>query len=101
MAHHIVPVKVYCLIFGALMLLTATTVAVAFVDLGTLNIVLMLGIALLKALLVALYFMHVRYSSTLVACFAAGSMMWLMILLAFTLSDYLTRAWLPSTAGLN
>ena len=98
MAQHVVPVKVYFLIFSALMVLTATTVAVAFVDLGPLNAVLMIGIAMIKALLVVLYFMHVRYSGTLIACFAGGSVVWLLILLALTLSDYLTRAWHPSPA---
>jgi cytochrome c oxidase subunit IV len=63
--HH-VPKSVYFVVFGALMVLTAVTVGVAFVDLGRMNVVVALVVALLKATLVVLFFMHVRYSSRLV-----------------------------------
>jgi cytochrome c oxidase subunit 4 len=83
---------VYFAIFGALVVLTAVTVAVAFVDLGHLNNVVMLGIAVTKATLVVLYFMHVRYGPRLVWAVAAGGFGWLTILIGFTLADYVTRA---------
>jgi cytochrome c oxidase subunit IV len=88
---HIVPTRVYYLIFAALMIGTAITVAVAFVDLGAFNAVVALTIAVIKATLVVLFFMHVRYSTKLTWAVVAGSVFWLGILLALTFSDYLTR----------
>ena len=91
MSDHIVPTRVYYLIFAALMIGTAITVAVALVDLGALNAVVALSIAVAKATLVVLYFMHVRYSTKLTWAVVAGSVFWLGILLALTFSDYVTR----------
>jgi cytochrome c oxidase subunit IV len=93
MAEHIVPKRVYYTIFAILMLCTLLTVLIAFVDLGALNIVAALTIAVFKAALVVLYFMHVRYSTRLTWAVVAGSVFWLGILLVLTMSDYLTRAW--------
>ena len=93
MSDHIVPKRVYYLICLLLMLGTAITVAVAYVDLGPLNAVAALTIAVAKATLVVLYFMHVRYSTRLTWAVVAGSVFWLGILLALTFSDYLTRSW--------
>ena len=90
---HIVPKSVYYLIFAALMAGTAITVAVAFVDLGAFNTVVALTIAVVKATLVVLFFMHVRYSTKLTWAVVVGSVFWLGILLALTFSDYLTRSW--------
>jgi cytochrome c oxidase subunit 4 len=79
------------------MVLTLLTVGVAFVDLGALNTILALTIAVTKALLVILFFMHVRYSSRLIwVCVAAG-FFWLALLLTFVMGDYLTRGWLVVT----
>ena len=91
--HHIVPVSIYVAIFAALLVLTGVTVAVAYVDLGPLNIGVALAIAFFKASLVVLYFMHVKYSSKLVQLAAATGFLWLAIMLAFTLSDVWTRDW--------
>jgi cytochrome c oxidase subunit IV len=97
MASHIVPRQLYYRVFAALMLLTLSTVGVAFVDLGPLNTIIALTIAVVKALLVILFFMHVRYSSRLTwVCVAAG-FFWLALLLTFVMSDYLTRSWLVVT----
>lgn len=93
MPDHIVPTRVYYLIFAALMVGTYLTVQVAFVDLGALNTVVALAIACVKAALVVLFFMHVRYGTRLTGAVVAGSIFWLAILLAFTFSDYLTRSW--------
>jgi cytochrome c oxidase subunit 4 len=93
MPEHVVPRRVYYLIFAALMACTALTVAVSFVDLGPINAVVALTIAVLKATLVVLFFMHVKYSTRLTWLVIAGSVFWLGILLALTFSDYLTRAW--------
>ena len=90
---HVVPTRVYYLIFAALMVGTAITVGVAFVDLGPLNAIVALTIAVLKATLVVLFFMHVRYSTRLTWAVVMGGVFWLGILLALTFSDYLTRSW--------
>ena len=103
MAQHSVASQLYYRVFAALLGLTLLTVGMAFVDLGRLNTVIALTVAVGKALLVILFFMHVRYSHRLTwVCVAAG-FFWLMLLLAFTMSDYLTRSWLgvvyPAPAG--
>jgi len=99
MARHIVPTRVYYFIFIALLILTGTTVWVAFIDLGVMNNVVALGIATLKAMLVVLYFMHVRYSSKLTWVYLAAGFLFLVILLSFTMSDFLTRHLLAVPQG--
>ena len=91
--HHIVPLKIYLLIFSALMVGTLITVAIAFVDMGFLNTPVALIIALVKATLVILFFMHVKYSPKLVGLFAVAGFLWLGIMLALTMQDYYTRGW--------
>ena len=93
MSDHIVPKRTYYIIFGILMLCTYLTVQAAFFDLGPFNTVAALTIAVFKAALVVLFFMHVKYSTRLTWAVVAGSIFWLGILLALTMSDYLTRAW--------
>jgi cytochrome c oxidase subunit IV len=90
-SEHIVSPKVYIGIFLSLMVLTAATVAAAYVNLGALNIVVALAIATLKATLVVLYFMHARYSPKRTHLVIICAVFWLAILLALTLSDYVTR----------
>jgi cytochrome c oxidase subunit IV len=93
MSAHVVPTRVYYLIFGILMICTALTVGIAFLDLGPFNVVAALTIAAFKATLVVLFFMHVKYSTRLTWAVVAGSVFWLGILLALTMGDYLTRPW--------
>src|SRR5262245_3426525 len=94
MSGHVMPRKVYYTIFASLIVLTAVTVLVSRVDLGPLNTVVALGIASLKASLVLLYFMHLRYTGKFVwVCVGAG-LAWLALLLLVTLSDYATRSWI-------
>ena len=88
--------RVYYLIFGALMVLTAATVGAAYVDLGVLNTVVALTIAVLKAVLVVLFFMHVWDSTRLTKVVVVSGVLWLGILFTLTLSDYLTRGWLDT-----
>lgn len=97
MSGHVAPKSMYYSVFLALLVGTGLTVAVAFVDLGALNNVLMLGIAMTKALLVILFFMHVRWSTRLTWVVAASGFVWLIILFALTMMDYLTRGWVPGT----
>ena len=92
--HHVAPLKTYLAVFFALMVFTAITVAVAFVDLGPLNNVVMLGIALLKATLVVMYFMHVKYGTRLIPMVVASGIFFLAIMFVITMSDYMTRGWL-------
>jgi len=100
MSQHAVPLRIYFLVFAALLVLTFITIQVAFMDLGgVLNTFVALLIACTKATLVVLYFMHVRYSSPLTRIFITAGLVWFVILLVFTLSDYLTRQWLPSPEG--
>jgi cytochrome c oxidase subunit 4 len=91
MESHIVPKRTYVLVFVCLALLMAVTVGAAQVHLGWLNTPIALVIALVKATLIVLFFMHVRYASPLVRIFAAGGFVWLVILFALTFSDYFTR----------
>ena len=93
MSEHIVPTRVYYATFATLMVCTGLTVWIAFFDLGALNVVAALVIAVFKAVLVVLFFMHVRYGTRLTWAVAIGSVFWLGILLALTLGDYLTRSW--------
>ena len=92
--HHIVPKSTYYLIFLALMVGTGLTWWVATIDLGAMNNVIMLTIAVTKATLVVLFFMHVKYSSKLTWVVIIGSVFWLFILLGLTMNDYFTRDWL-------
>ena len=93
MSQHIVPPRVYYTVFGILMLGTAITVGVSFLDLGAFNAIVALTIAVFKATLVVLFFMHVKYSTKLTWVVVTGSVFWLAILLSLTFSDYLTRSW--------
>jgi cytochrome c oxidase subunit 4 len=99
MSGHVVSIKVYVAIFAALMLLTAITVAVAFVDVGVLNNIVALTIAVVKATLVILYFMHVRYSSKLTWLILGTGFAWLVLMIVFIMLDPLTRSWLSPTVG--
>jgi len=84
----------YLVIYAILMVLVLVTVGVAYVELGIYNVAVAMGIAIFKAVLVVLYFMHVKYEGYLTSIIALGSVVWLVILLGLTLSDYLTRGWL-------
>jgi cytochrome c oxidase subunit 4 len=97
MAQDIVPRQVYYKIFATLLALTLLTVGVAFSDLGPLNTIIALTIAVGKAMLVLLFFMHVRYSSHVIWITVAAGAFWVGMLLVLTMSDYLTRGWLPVT----
>lgn len=103
MAQHILPVRVYWLIFATLLVLTLLTVEVSFYDHGLLNFWLALAIATGKATLVVLYFMHVRYSSGLTGVFVAAGFIFLVIMLTFTLADLLSRGWQyqPDSSGFS
>ena len=89
-----VSIKTYALIFMTLLFLTATTFVVSGIDLGGMNAVVALIIAMAKALLVALVFMHLRYSRPLMLVVVAAGLLWLGIMITLTLGDFVTRGWL-------
>jgi cytochrome c oxidase subunit IV len=95
MSEHIVSRRTYFLVFGALMLGTYLTVQMAFIDLGRFNPLIALSIAVVKATLVVLFFMHVRYGTRLTWVVVVSSLFWRGIMFALTLSDYLGRGMLP------
>ena len=90
---HVVPVRVYILVLSLLFVFTVITVLAAFVELGPLNTPLALAIAIFKASIVVLFFMHVRYNTPLMWVFAGAGFFWLLILLALTMQDYVSRDW--------
>ena len=96
MNHHTVPLRTYFIVYIVLLALVAITVAVAYLDLGLWGVVIALAIAITKALLIMLYFMHLRYSNPLVWLFAGAGFAWLGILFVYTISDYLSRGWVGS-----
>ena len=98
---HVSPLSVYITIFGALMGLSAITVAAAFINLGSFNPIVALLIACIKATLVILYFMHVKYSSRLTKLTVVLSLFFVAILFAETLMDYATRGFMPVPPSLQ
>jgi cytochrome c oxidase subunit IV len=97
MSGHVAPKSMYYAVFAALIVGTALTVGAAFVDMGALNNVVMLGIAITKALLVVLFFMHVRWSTRLTWVVVASGFFWLLILFGLTMQDYMTRGWVDGS----
>ena len=89
--HHVVSPRLYLLVFASLMVLTFLTVAASRYDFGAGNTVVAMGIAILKATLVVLFFMHVKYSNRLVQLFIGAAFLWLALLIAGALSDYVSR----------
>ncbi|HUJ11720.1 MAG TPA: cytochrome C oxidase subunit IV family protein [Verrucomicrobiae bacterium] len=87
----IVPVRVYAAVYGALMVLLLATCAADFLSLGVFNVVISLTIAVAKALLVILFFMHVRYKEHLLWVYVVAGFFWLAILIGLSLGDVLTR----------
>jgi cytochrome c oxidase subunit 4 len=83
--------RVYYVVFAALLALLVLTVAVAEWSLGLFAFLAAISVATVKAALILLYFMHVRYSPPLIRLFAGAAFFWLAILFGLTLSDYSTR----------
>ncbi|HXE62655.1 MAG TPA: cytochrome C oxidase subunit IV family protein [Bryobacteraceae bacterium] len=92
--HHIVPKRVYFLVFFALIVLTWVTTLVSTIDLGSLNIYVALSIAIFKASLVALFFMHVKYGTRLTKMIVMCGLYWLLLLLFIAMADLWTRGWM-------
>lgn len=90
---HVVPISTYLAVFAALLIATGLTTWIAFQDLGKWNFVVAIAIAVCKATLVVLFFMHVKYNKGLSRIVLVGAVFWLGIMITFTLSDELTRHW--------
>jgi len=91
---HITSVRVYLAVFVALLIGTGLTVWVAYYDLGLLNTPVALTVAVIKASLVVIYFMGVRFNTPLTKVVVVSGFLWLFILFGITMSDYMTRPWL-------
>lgn len=92
-AHVVVQPRVYGIIFGALLIFTTITVFASYLELGVFNAVVALTIAVIKAVLVILFFMHIRYSSKLTMLTVAAGFFTLVVLITMTMTDYISRAW--------
>jgi cytochrome c oxidase subunit 4 len=95
-AEHIVEPITYVGVWAALLILLVATVALAYVPLGSMHIVASVTIAFAKAILIVLFFMHVKYKSRLVVVFVCAGLFWLSIMFTLALGDYMTRSWLPA-----
>ena len=95
MPEHIVPVRTYVLVCAVLLVLTGATIGLAHLNLQGLNPLVALGIAAAKAVVIALFFMHLRWSTSTTRLVGLAAVLWLGIMLAGTLDDVLTRGWLP------
>ena len=91
----VVDPKTYVRTCLALLALLELTWAIAYVDLGPFNLIVALAVAMAKAIVIALFFMHIKGSPRLLHLAAVAGLMWLLILISLTLSDYFTRGWVP------
>jgi cytochrome c oxidase subunit IV len=91
---HILPVRTYLTIYIGLLVLLGATVGAAYINVEPFNFALTMVIALAKAVMILLIFMHVRYSERLIWVFSSAAFLWLAILIALSLNDYFTRGWL-------
>ncbi|ADW67168.1 cytochrome C oxidase subunit IV family protein [Granulicella tundricola] len=91
--HHIVSPLQYSYVFATLLLFTAITVGAAYVELGVFNPIVALGIASFKAVVVILFFMHVKYQSRLIKMTVGAGFFTFLVMITMTLSDYISRAW--------
>lgn len=91
MSNHVVSLKTNFAVFGALMAFLLLTIGAAYLDLGSFNTVVALLIAITKAILIMLFFMHLKFSNRLTWVFGGAAFLWLGLLIALAMSDFLTR----------
>lgn len=91
--HHILTPRNYAVVFGTLLIFTGITVGAAYIDLGVFNPVVALAIASFKAVIVILFFMHVKYQSRLIKMTVSAGFFVFFVLITMTMSDYVSRAW--------
>ena len=97
--NHVTPVGRYVLIWALLLVFTGATTAIAYFDLGSFNIYVAMTIAIIKAVLVILFFMHVKEATRVTKIYVGTTFFWLAIMLALTLTDYMSRGWLGPDRG--
>ena len=91
--HHVTAPIVYIVIFAVLLVLTATTVGASYVEMGVFNPIVALFIGVVKATLVVLFFMGVKYSTKLTKLTVFAGLFTFLALIGMTLADYISRAW--------
>ncbi len=99
MQGHVFPKKTYFFILGSLLALTALTTGMAYVDMGQWNTIVALFIACCKATLVVFFFMHLRWSTRLIRVVLLAALLWLVILISLTTTDFFSRDWTPIPEG--
>ena len=101
MTSYSLSLRAYGGVFATLLALTGATTGLAYIDLGVFNPIVAVSIAAAKALLVALFFMHLVHTKHRTQLVAGAGLLWLLILITLTLSDVLTRNWFPQPTGWN
>jgi cytochrome c oxidase subunit 4 len=99
MSEHIVSPKIYVAVFLSLLFFTGLTYSVALIDLGPFNAIVAIVIAMIKSMLVILFFMHVKYSPKMTKVSIVSGFFFLIILLGLSMTDYISRPWAGSTAS--
>ena len=89
-------IRTYITVWAGLLILLGLTVGAAYIPLGPFNTITAVSIAVTKAVIIGLYFMHLRYSPRLMWVFAGAGFFWLLILFTLALGDYMTRSLMPS-----
>ena len=89
-------IRTYITVWASLLILLALTVGAAYIPLGPFNTITAISIAVTKAVIIALYFMHLRYSPRLTWVFAGAGFFWLLILFTLAIGEYATRSWMPA-----
>jgi cytochrome c oxidase subunit IV len=92
---NVVESKVYVRTCVVLLALLALTWMIAYVDLGPFNLIVAVALAIAKAIVIALFFMHIKGSSRLLHLAAVAGVIWLLFLISLTLGDYVSRGWVP------
>ena len=95
MSETVIPKKIYFSVWAALLVLLGITVGVSYIHLGWLNPVAAVAIAGVKAMIIIMYFMHVRYSKRMIWVFVAAGFLWLTIMFTLSFGDYFTRSYMP------
>ena len=88
---HILPLNLYLAVGSALLVLTVITVTAAQIDFGEMNLLIAMGIAVVKATLVAMFFMHLKYDNRIYLLVFSGSLLFLGVFIIFTMFDTLRR----------
>ncbi|HEY1902222.1 MAG TPA: cytochrome C oxidase subunit IV family protein [Terracidiphilus sp.] len=91
--HHVVSPKIYLGVFLLLLVFTTLTVVASYIEMGVFNAVAALGIAVIKAMLVVLFFMHIKYSTKLTKLTVVAGLFTFLTLISMTMADYISRAW--------